>query len=33
MYPDRLIDGYGMKNKHLDIIKEKNIDLVITVDN
>ena len=33
MYPDRLKDGYGMKNKHLDIMKEKWIDLTITVDN
>jgi len=23
MYPDRIKDGYGMKNKHLDEIKEK----------
>ncbi|HRX63919.1 MAG TPA: single-stranded-DNA-specific exonuclease RecJ [Candidatus Absconditabacterales bacterium] len=33
MYPDRIKDGYGMKNKHLDEIKEKGVDLVITVDN
>ncbi len=33
MYPDRIKDGYGMKNKHLDEIKEKWVDLVITVDN
>jgi single-stranded-DNA-specific exonuclease len=32
-YPDRRLDGYGLKNKHLDMMKEKNIDLVITVDN
>ena len=33
MYPNRLTDGYGMKNKHLDMMKEKWIDLTITVDN
>lgn len=33
MYPDRLKDGYGLKNHHLDQMKEKNVDLVITVDN
>lgn len=33
MYPDRLKDGYGLKNKHLDIMKEKWINLAITVDN
>ncbi len=33
MYPNRMTDGYGMKNKHLDMMKEKWIDLVITVDN
>lgn len=33
MYPDRLKDGYGLKNKHLDEIKEKGVKLVITVDN
>lgn len=33
MYPSRLKDGYGLKNKHLDDMKEKGIDLVITVDN
>ncbi|HKL44343.1 MAG TPA: single-stranded-DNA-specific exonuclease RecJ [Candidatus Absconditabacterales bacterium] len=33
MYPDRIEDGYGLKNKHLDSIKEKGVDLIITVDN
>lgn len=33
MYPNRMTDGYGMKNKHLDMMKEKWIDLTITVDN
>lgn len=33
MYPDRLKDGYGLKNKHLDEIKEKGVKLIITVDN
>lgn len=33
MYPNRLQDGYGLKNKHLDYMKEKNINLIITVDN
>lgn len=33
MYPNRLQDGYGLKNKHLDEMKAKNIDLIITVDN
>lgn len=33
MYPDRLKDGYGLKNKHLDEIKAKGVKLVITVDN
>ena len=33
MYPDRLKDGYGLKNIHVDMMKEKNIDLIITVDN
>jgi len=32
-YPDRRLDGYGLKNKHLDMMKEKAIDLIITVDN
>lgn len=32
-YPDRIKDGYGMKCFHLDSMKEKGIDLVITVDN
>ena len=33
MYPDRLQDGYGLKNKHLDEMKKKGVQLVITVDN
>lgn len=33
MYPDRLQDGYGLKNKHLDEMKKKGINLIITVDN
>lgn len=33
MYPDRIEDWYWLKNKHVDIMKEKNIDLIITVDN
>lgn len=32
-YPDRLLDGYGMKKKHIDDIKAKNCSLIITVDN
>ena len=32
-YPDRIIDWYGMKCCHLDSMKEKWINLVITVDN
>lgn len=32
-YPDRIKDWYWLKNIHLDIIKEKWISLVITVDN
>lgn len=31
--PNRLEDGYGMKNYHLDEMKSKWVDLVITVDN
>ena len=33
MYPNRLQDGYGLKNKHLDEMKQKGINLIITVDN
>ena len=33
MYPNRRNDGYGLKVKHLEEMKEKWIDLVITVDN
>ena len=32
-YPDRINDWYGMKCHHLDSMKEKWINLVITVDN
>jgi single-stranded-DNA-specific exonuclease len=31
--PNRLEDGYGIKNYHLDHIKELGCSLVITVDN
>lgn len=31
--PSRLEDGYGMKTYHLDQMKEKWVDLIITVDN
>ncbi|MBQ9553871.1 DHH family phosphoesterase [bacterium] len=32
-YPHRIEDGYGLKTKHLDIMKDEGISLVITVDN
>lgn len=32
MIPERLTEGYGMKEKHVQEIKEKKYDLVITVD-
>lgn len=32
-YPDRIKEWYGIKKNHLDQMKEKKIDLVITVDN
>lgn len=32
-YPDRIKDGYGMKNNHIDEIKNKWVSLIITVDN
>ncbi|MCF7834490.1 single-stranded-DNA-specific exonuclease RecJ [Candidatus Gracilibacteria bacterium] len=32
-YPDRIKDGYGMKNNHIDEIKNKGVSLIITVDN
>ncbi|NCQ81600.1 hypothetical protein GW750_02105 [bacterium] len=32
-FPDRIKDGYGLKNKHIDMMKQKNIDIFITVDN
>jgi single-stranded-DNA-specific exonuclease len=33
MYPSRKEDGYGLKVKHLEEMKAKGVDLVITVDN
>ena len=33
LYPDRKEDGYGMKKKHIDQMKQEWADLVITVDN
>ncbi len=32
-YPDRIKEGYGIKKEHIDDIKKKNVDLIITVDN
>jgi len=32
-YPDRVKDGYGLKNNHIDDIKNKWVSLIITVDN
>jgi len=32
-YPDRIVDGYGLKKKHIDDIKSKWVSLIITVDN
>lgn len=32
-YPDRILDGYGMKKKHIDDIQAKQCSLIITVDN
>lgn len=32
-YPNRLTDGYGLKNKHVKEMKDAGIDLIITVDN
>lgn len=32
-YPDRIKEGYGIKKQHIDDIKEKWVDLIITVDN
>ncbi len=32
-YPDRAQDGYGLKKYHIDDIKGKNVNLIITVDN
>ena len=32
-YPDRIKEWYGLKKLHIDQMKEKNIDLIITVDN
>ncbi len=33
MYPDRIEDWYWLKNKHIDIMNWKHINLIITVDN
>ncbi|MCX6824700.1 MAG: single-stranded-DNA-specific exonuclease RecJ [candidate division SR1 bacterium] len=33
LYPDRIKEGYGMKKLHIDDMKQKGIDLIITVDN
>ena len=32
-YPNRIDDGYGMKKQHVDSMKAKDINLIITVDN
>lgn len=32
-YPDRIKEGYGIKKQHIDDIKSKWVDLIITVDN
>lgn len=32
-FPNRMSDGYGLKKNHVDDIKAKNVDLIITVDN
>ncbi len=32
-FPDRIKDWYGLKKNHIDDIKEKWVDLIITVDN
>ncbi len=32
-YPNRIKDGYGIKKQHIDDIKNKWVDLIITVDN
>lgn len=32
-YPDRIKEGYGMKKIHIDNMKKKWVDLIITVDN
>ncbi len=31
--PDRFSDGYGMNNAAIDLLKEKGVELIITVDN
>jgi single-stranded-DNA-specific exonuclease len=33
MYPNRIKEGYGLKNLHIDDMKKKGIQLIITVDN
>ena len=32
-YPDRIKEGYGIKKEHIDDIKQKGVNLIITVDN
>lgn len=32
-YPDRIKEWYGIKKQHLDMMKSKGIDLIVTVDN
>lgn len=32
-YPNRITDGYGIKKQHIDSIKKKWVQLIITVDN
>ncbi|MFA7298256.1 MAG: single-stranded-DNA-specific exonuclease RecJ [Candidatus Absconditabacterales bacterium] len=32
-YPDRIKEGYGLKKIHIDDMKQKGVDLIITVDN
>ncbi len=32
-YPDRIKEGYGIKKQHIDDIKSKGVELIITVDN
>jgi single-stranded-DNA-specific exonuclease len=32
-YPDRIKEGYGLKKMHIDTMKKKGVQLIITVDN